>query len=67
MDYGKRIKELRGQAGMTQAELGEALGITHSAISLIEANKRGLSIKTADKIVAALGATLNDLFVESEK
>jgi XRE family transcriptional regulator, fatty acid utilization regulator len=66
MNYGKRIKELREQAGMTQEQLGEALGITHSAVSLIESGKRGLNVKTADKIAHALGVTLNELLAESE-
>jgi transcriptional regulator with XRE-family HTH domain len=65
MNYGKRIKELREQAFMTQEELGEVLGITHSAVSLIEAGKRGLNVKTADKIAAALGVTLMDLLRDS--
>ncbi len=35
-----RIKELRKSLGLTQSELGEKLGITHSAISKIESGER---------------------------
>lgn len=64
MDYGKRIKELREQAGMTQEDLAQAIGVTHSNVSQIESGDRGLNVKKADKIAAALGVTLNDLMKE---
>jgi transcriptional regulator with XRE-family HTH domain len=66
MDYGKRIKQLREKAGMTQADLGKALGVTHSAISLIESGDRGLNVETADKIAQALGVSLVELITENK-
>ena len=64
MDYGKQIKELREKAGMTQADLAKVIGVDHSNISQIETGERGLNVKKADKIAAALGVTLNDLLRE---
>ena len=61
MDYGKHIKQLRNEAGMTQAQLAEASGIRQSTISMIETGVNTPNVKTADKIARALGVTLNDL------
>lgn len=61
MSIGENIRRLREQAGMTQADLGKILGVTHSAISLIESGKRGISLKQADKIAAALNTNLDEL------
>mgnify|MGYP000877830116 CR=1 FL=1 len=64
MNYGKRIKELREQAGLSQTRLAQIAGVTPQAISMIESGERNIITKTADKIAAALGVTLNKLFEE---
>lgn len=38
--FGKRIVELRKRRGFTQAELAESIGISRSALSLYEIEKR---------------------------
>ena len=40
VDFGKRLKELRKQAGMTQAQLATKLGITKSVVSYYELSER---------------------------
>jgi len=64
MTIGTRIKKYREEAGMTQEELGKRLGITNSAISLIEADKRRLSLANLDKIIKALDIDFTDIIVE---
>lgn len=64
MSIGENIRRLRERAGMTQADLGKVLGVTHSAVSLIESGKRGISLKQADKIAAALNTNLDELVKE---
>ncbi len=64
MNYGKRIKELREAAGMTQAELSQKSGISQEHISRLENGHHDINTKTADKIAAALGVTLADLVRE---
>ena len=39
----KRLKELRMKLGMSQAELGEVIGISNFAISSIERGERNLT------------------------
>lgn len=43
MDFGKRLKQLRTQAGMTQLQLAERIGVTKSVISFYELQERSPS------------------------
>ncbi len=49
MDYtqffSKRIYNLRKQRGLSQKELGEAVGLSHKAISTIESGARSTTIE----------------------
>ena len=47
--FGSRLLALRKRAGLNQKELGEAIGLSHKAISTIESGARGTTI---DKLVA---------------
>lgn len=40
MDFGTKLKELRKQAGLTQKQLGERIGVTKSVISFYELQER---------------------------
>ena len=44
VESGKRIKEMRKKAGLTQAELAEKLGISPDGMSSIERGKNGVSV-----------------------
>lgn len=43
MDFGIKLKELRLQAGMTQKQLAERVGVTKSVISFYELRERAPS------------------------
>ena len=40
MDFGSRLKELRIQAGLTQKQLAEQIGVTKSVVSFYELRER---------------------------
>ena len=40
VDFGKKLKELRKQSGMTQRQLADKLGITKSVVSYYELSER---------------------------
>lgn len=40
VDFGNRLKELRLQAGLTQKQLAERIGVTKSVISFYELRER---------------------------
>ena len=48
--FGKRIVELRKKRGLTQAELARSIGISRSALSLYEIEKREPDIDTLGKL-----------------
>ncbi len=53
-----KIIEERRCAGMTQAELAQASGLTQSVIARIESKKARPQIDTLYKVLDALGCTL---------
>lgn len=56
------IKTLRKHKGLTQAELAELSGIQQSMLSLIESGKRTPSVRSAQRIAAALGVEWTKFF-----
>lgn len=50
--FGKRIVELRKGQGLTQAELARTMGISRSALSLYEIEKREPDIETLNKLAS---------------
>jgi transcriptional regulator with XRE-family HTH domain len=64
MTIGERIRHYRELVEMTQDQLAERLGVTASAISLIESDKRGINLEKLYKICDALGITIADIINE---
>ncbi|MCR5692386.1 MAG: helix-turn-helix domain-containing protein [Bacilli bacterium] len=58
---GDRIKEKRKEMGLTQAQLGETLGLTDKAISKWEQNEGNPDFATLPKLAQTLGMTLDYL------
>jgi HTH-type transcriptional regulator/antitoxin HipB len=66
MDYPlKMVEQLRPQLqalrktrGLTQARLGEAIGVTQARIVEIEANPGSVNLQQVMRVLNALGATL---------
>lgn len=58
------IEAARRAAGLTQQELGEAIGVTQAAISLIESGQRRLRLDQALKLARRLGVPVESLISE---
>ncbi len=58
MDLGDKIKELRKQKGMTQAELGLAVGVCYQSISDWEHKKYNPTYDNMDALEKVLGEPL---------
>lgn len=57
------IRALRFNNGeMSQAELGQLLGLTRQTIAAIEANKYSPSLETAFKIADVFGLNIQEVF-----
>lgn len=52
MDFGKRLKALRTQAGMTQLQLSKHIGVTKSVISFYELQERAPSPEVLVKLAS---------------
>ncbi len=59
---GKRIKELREQASMSQKDLSYSADLDRSYIASVENGSRNISIVNIEKIANALNVSLNEFF-----
>ena len=60
--FGKRIRELRLQRGLSQEKLAELATLHRTYIGAIERGERNVSLKNIYKIAKALDVTLEDIF-----
>lgn len=59
---GKRVRERRGELGLTLSQLAARSRVSESAISLIERDMRPrVGLDTAAKLAKGLGWTVDDL------
>jgi predicted transcriptional regulator/transcriptional regulator with XRE-family HTH domain len=58
---GKRVRHLRREAGLTLDDLGIKVGLSGSAVSLIETGRREAKVTTLAALAHALGCGLSDL------
>lgn len=54
-EVGARLRELRRDAGLTQAEVATRLGTSQSAVARIESGRQRLSLAMLRRTAAALG------------
>ena len=57
-----RVRELREKRAMTQAELGDAIGVTRHTIIAIEQGRYSPSLESAFRIARLFGRNLEDVF-----
>ncbi len=60
-----KLREIRKQKGMTQEELSKAASINRVTIAKYETGKISPTLKSAEKIAAALGVKVDDLLDEA--
>lgn len=53
--FGRRVRELRLERGLSQEALGELAGLDRTYVSSAEAGRRNVTIATIYKLAAALG------------
>ena len=58
---GKRLKDLRFRAGLTQQELADKAGTTQTTVARIERDAVEPEVTTIRKLAQALGAVPGDL------
>lgn len=60
--FAENANGMRESLGMTIAQLGDASGVPHSAMSQILKGRRNITVRTASDIAKALGVPLASLF-----
>lgn len=60
-EVGRRLREVRRESGLTQAELAQAARIGQASLSNYENGKRELPLPVAENLVGALAISLGDL------
>lgn len=59
---GIRIRMLRKAIGLSQEELAERAGLDRTYMTSVENGKRNVSIRNIEKIISALGVSLEAFF-----
>lgn len=60
--FGKRIAQVRKNAGITQQELAERLNMSVVAVAYIETGKRWVRLGTLHKLAKSLKVEVSELF-----
>lgn len=66
-NLGDKIATLRKEAGMTQQQMAEKVGISRPSLVKIENSQRAISLEEGDEISKVLGINLNTLMTLDEK
>jgi transcriptional regulator with XRE-family HTH domain len=65
--FGKRVRELRNQRGLSQEALALACGLDRSYIGGVERGERNISLVNIHKISRALQVSAGELVTDLEK
>ena len=61
--FGKRIKELRKQTGLSQEKFALKNGMDRTYYASIESGKRNVSLKNIEKIASGFDISISQLFI----
>jgi transcriptional regulator with XRE-family HTH domain len=64
LKFGKKIKSLRLEKGLSQEQLAHKANLDRTYIPSIEKGERNVSITVIEKLAIALSVTVKDLFNE---
>lgn len=59
--FGRRLKEARLKAGLSQEGLASKAGLHRTYIGMLERSKRNITLSNAERLAIALGMKLSDL------
>jgi transcriptional regulator with XRE-family HTH domain len=60
--FGKRIRELRNQRGLSQEKLAELSGLHRNYIGMVERAERNISLANIGKLAKVFRVSLSQLF-----
>jgi transcriptional regulator with XRE-family HTH domain len=62
IEFGKRVRELRLNKGLSQEALALKAGIDRTYMTGIENGKRNVSVQNIQKVITALEISIQDFF-----
>lgn len=65
--FGKRLRQVREQAGISQEKLGEQAGVHRTYVSSVERGKRNVSLVNIERFALALGVTMGELMPDTKR
>ncbi len=66
-EFGRRVRHLRKEVGLTQEELSELMAITSQHLSYVESGRRGPSFEFIISVSQALDISPSELFLFESK
>lgn len=60
--FGRRIRELRRQTGLSQEKFALQIGLDRTYIASIENGKRNVSLENIQRLAKGFGITISELF-----
>ena len=61
-DFGKRLKELRSQTGISQEKFALKIGMDRTYYASVEAGRQNIALENIKKIADGFGISLSELF-----
>ena len=62
IEFGKRIKKLRKETGLSQEKFALKIGMDRTYYSSVESGKRNISLQNIEKIANGFEITISQLF-----
>lgn len=62
MRVGLRIKELRGERGISQEAFAYSIDMSRTYLAEVEVGRRNISIENVDRVARGFGVSLRDFF-----
>lgn len=59
--FGKRLREVREEADISQERLAELAGLHRTYVSSVERGKNNISLVNIERLALALGVSMRDL------
>lgn len=64
--FGRRLREVRTQRGLTQEKLAAKAGLARNFVSMVENGDRNVTLGTIQKLATALKCRMADLMPDAE-
>ncbi len=65
-EVGGRVRLLRREAGLSQAELADSIKMSRAYLGAVERGEKAASVSTLDRLASGIGVPVSSFFVEKE-